>query len=146
MCQAQLSFISLLDRSASGRKTHAARHHGVQSTRILPFPRTHVIPCFLHCLSAIVRKLFKLLIRDTSLSEKIARRWEEILATRKVKLVIRTEERKTFEDRVKNSRWGRPEWLAILQYHHELIDVMQAYAGYIGLINRRQPQLTCFYK
>lgn len=70
-----------------------------------PFLALMSYPAFYNCMSAIIRKLFKLLIRDTSLSVEIAQRWEEILTTRKIKLSAGTEG-KTFKERVKSSQWG----------------------------------------
>jgi hypothetical protein len=117
-----------LPTSASGRKKHAGTHHGVQGRRILPFPRTHIIPCFLHCLSAIVKKLFKLLQRDLYLSTEVMLAWERIFATRRIKLSTNPE--KTLFERISDARWGRPEWLAVLQYHTDFINAMKENAGY----------------
>jgi hypothetical protein len=116
--------------SASGKKKHAKEHHGICGTRILPFPRTHIIPCFLHCLSAIVKKLFKLLLRDTQLTSKVTDKWEEHLASLHISLAPKGDAR--FDQRVKDSRWGRPAWLAILQHHELFISAIREHAGCVS--------------
>lgn len=77
---------------------------------------------------AIVRQLFKLLLRDAYLSTEVAEAWERIIRDRKIKFCSNLE--KTFADRVQDSRWGRPEWLAILQHHQDFINAMKDHAGY----------------
>lgn len=47
-----------------------------------------------------------------ALSTEVAEAWERIIRDRKIKFCSNLE--KTFADRVQDSRWGRPEWLAIL--------------------------------
>jgi hypothetical protein len=110
----------------SGQKRHAKQHHGVQSRRILPFPRKNIIPCFLHCLSAIVKKLFKLLLRDTQLNDTVIAEWEVHLVD--LGISLQPDKMQRFDVRVKNSRWGRPAWLAILQHHHRFINTLKTHA------------------
>lgn len=121
-----------IPKSASGQKKHARKHHGVYSSRILRFPRTHIIPCFLHCLSAIVRKLFKLLLRDAHLAPEVSEEWIKLCACLKIKLAPPAEG-KSFADRVRDARWGRPEWLAVLQHHKQFLQVMKDKIKYVPL-------------
>jgi len=117
-----------IPQSISGQKKHARVHHSIHSTQILPFPRTHIIPCFLHCLSGIIQKLFKLLLCDTSLAPvEVWNDWETPSKTLKIKIAPDSDG-KTFAERVGAARWGRPEWLHVLQHHKKFIKVVQDHA------------------
>lgn len=52
------------DVALSTRKGYASQNGGVIDALIFDFDLEHIIPCMLHCVMAIVKKLLRLTVRE----------------------------------------------------------------------------------
>lgn len=91
---------------------------------LLPIEITNTVPCMLHVTMAIIRLLLKLLVADTDTSKEFQDAMEEKLIGMGLTLVDQDpENQKTLSERIKASRFQRPEYLKILDCQNDLLEV-----------------------
>lgn len=112
----------------SAKDTFARNNKGIMGTPLFDFAMDHIIPCMLHCLMGVTRKLFELLAAEAHNNPTVEEEFLAILASLKISLIHSTSsegKKRTFSDRVKGSRLGRPEQLRIIENHQQFIAVLE---------------------
>lgn len=110
------------------KENFARNNAGIIGTPTFEFAMDHVLPCRLHFLMAVTRKLYELLMTETFDNPALEEAFLGILASLKLKLVKETSDegkKRTFLERVKKSRFGRPEYLRIIELYQDLIAVLE---------------------
>lgn len=125
--EAQLT--DLDGKSDRTRASYASENWGVRERPVLNFPVTHVIPCMLHCVMAVVQKLFQLLTRDSRHNPCLEHAWEMLLEELGIKLVPKGKgkEMKALADRVLKSRFNHSQCLLILTSIDHFLDKIPAH-------------------
>ena len=102
--------------SESKRKEWAKNHEGMRDKPLIEIDLQHTIPCNLHVFMAIMRKLVELLAEETAHNTELAEEWECVMKTLKITLPAKNNTgKKTFIQRIKKARIGRPDYLHILK-------------------------------
>jgi hypothetical protein len=68
-------------KSKSAQSRFANQHKGMHSPRIFRIPRKCVIPCNLHAISGITKKLFQLLVLEVEGWPELEAQFESLLQT-----------------------------------------------------------------
>lgn len=94
----------------SNRKNKASRNGGIIGQPILEIDPDHTMPCLMHAIMAIVRKLIKnldpLLVQQPDLEDVFCAAFEEIGAR-----IVKPKKDLSFCKRLKKSRFNRSEYL-----------------------------------
>ncbi|KAL6070879.1 unconventional myosin-VIIb-like [Balamuthia mandrillaris] len=104
--------------SKSGKDRFAQKHFGVQNKPLINILLDHIIPCMLHCFMGVMHKLLELLMEQAPNDSPLAEGFEKCFETLKMKLPKETKKKKkvkTLEQRVKKARFGRSDYLRILE-------------------------------
>ncbi|KAL6066434.1 hypothetical protein QOT17_009620 [Balamuthia mandrillaris] len=111
----------------STRKSQASQHNGQVEEPILLFASKQVIPCLLHLVMAVCRKLLNKTLELVWIDPKGL--LVKLLAQRLEKMGIYLVESKkagNFSQRVKKSRFNRREFLIVLEYAEEWLAELDA--------------------
>ncbi|KAL6045515.1 hypothetical protein QOT17_022743 [Balamuthia mandrillaris] len=102
-------------KSNSAKKRFAATNFGIQDKPLLRILFNHVIPCQLHCFMGVMRKLVEQLAEYTHGKKKLGKEVEKCFVAAKITLPKRNDKMKTLEQRVAKARFGRPDYIRILE-------------------------------
>lgn len=85
-------------RAMKSAKDTFARNKGIMGTPLFDFAMDHIIPCMLHCLMGITRKLFELLAAEAHNNPTVEEEFLAILASLKISLIQKTESAHTWTE------------------------------------------------
>ncbi|KAL6078437.1 hypothetical protein QOT17_001609 [Balamuthia mandrillaris] len=102
-------------KSNSAKKRFAATNFGIQDKPLLRILFNHVIPCQLHCFMGVMRKLVEQLAEYTHGKKKLCKEVEKCFVAAKITLPKRNDKMKTLKQRVAKARFGRPDYICILE-------------------------------
>ena len=99
--------------------------------RLFSFNRAHIIPCNLHCVMAITRKLFELLAREIEGHPTLEEEFVKALLEEcqiKIKSAQKTKPETLFT-RIQHSRLNRTAYLRLLEKYSVFMNLLRRYAG-----------------
>lgn len=111
----------LRGKSLSTRKANAASNFGIQAEPVLDLPLTNIIPCMLHTVMALVKKLVQLVARDVR-AASLKEAWVRVFTSLGITLAAPKKKAETFEERVKRSRLKYPECLRVLTHFDRFLN------------------------
>jgi len=116
-------------KSENSRANFARTNYGIRNLPLFTILLDHIVPCMLHCFMAIMRKLLELLVEEVYHRPELQAKFEA--AFTEVKLKLPKQEKKgkgvrTLVERVKKARFGRPDFLRILENRQLFLDCLAA--------------------
>lgn len=125
-----------LGRQAEAKKSEYSRsqfardHYGIRGVPLFNIKFDHIVPCMLHCFMAIMRKLLELLIEEAAHRPKLQQAFEDVFLMLNMKLPKPEKKGKTrtLIERVKGARFGRPDFLRILEHRQDFLNCLASAA------------------
>lgn len=105
----------------------ARRHAGIIRSPLFDFDIEMTVPCLLHLLMALGRKMLKMIVSEADGNRALEETLERILEE-SIGIKLKEGER-TFLLRVKKSRLSRPDLIKVMKQHSLLIDALEKAAS-----------------
>lgn len=121
----ELGKLAEVKQSEGAKSTFAREHYGVRNQPLFKVALDHIVPCMLHCFMGIMRKLLELLVEEVFHRRRLQQRFEEIFTSLHLKLPKQEKKKaRTLVERVKKARFGRPDFLRILENRKLFLDCL----------------------
>lgn len=113
---------------------------GSKRQPMLAFEPKQIIPCLLHIVLGIGRKMLRLLVNEATGHEKLEKELLDVLENR-MHIVLNRNTKLPLAKRVKKSRLSRTDYYSLFQHHAALMDVLEKYT-YGDAASQRHAQLV----
>lgn len=112
-------------RSESTRNSFARVNYGIRGSPLFKITLDHIVPCMLHCFMAVMRKLLELLIEEAHHRPELQAALEDVFDSLHLRLPPKKAKGGKIRSlllRVQKARFGRPDFLRILNARQRFLD------------------------